>query len=296
VKGHRLEDLFSRLNVWKRGSSRAPHKPLLLLWAIARYSQGLDRLIAFSEIEEPLTRLLREFGPPRKSYHPEYPFWRLQNDGIWEIPGADRFTSRASNTDAKKTELIQKEAQGGLKPEIYKCVQSDPHFVCEVVSGLLEAHFPPSMHDEILSAVGLQGFHLYRKQPRDHRFRERILRAYGYKCMFCGFDVRMDQMNVGLEAAHIRWHQAGGPDIEPNGIALCVLHHKLFDLGAFTLDRESGRILVSERVHGTVGVAEWALRYHGSEPHSPIRDDFRPRGDFLDWHHKEVFRSPARQL
>src|SRR5436189_6378643 len=40
--------------------------------------------------------------------------------------------------------------------------------------------------------------------------------------------------------AHIRWHQAGGPDIENNGLALCVLHHKTFDLGAFTLS-EGGR-------------------------------------------------------
>jgi putative restriction endonuclease len=27
-------------------------------------------------------------------------------------------------------------------------------------------------------------------------------------------------MNVALEAAHIKWHQAGGPDEESNGLAL----------------------------------------------------------------------------
>src|SRR5437588_7846441 len=53
-------------------------------------------------------------------------------------------------------------------------------------------------------------------------------------------------VSVGLDAAHIRWHQAGGPDREGNGLALCVLHHKLFDLGAFTVS-PSGLLLVSDQ-------------------------------------------------
>ena len=28
------------LNIWKRGSQRAPHKPLLLLYALGKWSQG----------------------------------------------------------------------------------------------------------------------------------------------------------------------------------------------------------------------------------------------------------------
>ena len=37
---------------------------------------------------------------------------------------------------------------------------------------------------------------------------------------------------VGLEAAHIRWHQFSGPDINENGLALCSIHHRLFERGA----------------------------------------------------------------
>ena len=33
-------------------------------------------------IDGELRELLIEFGPGRKSYHPEYPFWRLQNDVV----------------------------------------------------------------------------------------------------------------------------------------------------------------------------------------------------------------------
>jgi putative restriction endonuclease len=46
-----------------------------------------------------LTGLLKEFGPPRQSYHPEYPFWRLQNDGAWEVHAAGSLKARKGNTD-----------------------------------------------------------------------------------------------------------------------------------------------------------------------------------------------------
>jgi predicted restriction endonuclease len=51
-------------------------------------------------------------------------------------------------------------------------------------------------------------------------------------------------------AAHIRWHLAHGPDVECNWLALCVLHHKLFDLGAFTLSQD-GMLVVSELANGS---------------------------------------------
>jgi putative restriction endonuclease len=73
--------------------------------------------------------------------------------------------------------------------------------------------------------------------------------------------VRLGDTLVGLEAAHIKWYQAGGPDAEVNGIALCSLHHTLFDRGAFTLS-DSMRIQVSERAHGSTGFQEWLMVFH----------------------------------
>jgi putative restriction endonuclease len=54
-----------------------PHKPLLVLFALGRLQSGSPRLLPFDEGENPLTRLLEEFGPPRKSIHPELPFYHL---------------------------------------------------------------------------------------------------------------------------------------------------------------------------------------------------------------------------
>src|SRR6478735_689938 len=75
---------FDTLNVWSRGDQRAPHKPLLVLYALGRWQQGKAE-VAYAEAEPELTALLREFGPPRKSDHPEQPFWRLQRDGVWTV-------------------------------------------------------------------------------------------------------------------------------------------------------------------------------------------------------------------
>ncbi len=60
---------------------------------------------------------------------------------------------------------------------------------------------------------------------------------------------RHDNASVGLEAAHIKWKQFGGPCEIPNGLALCAIHHKAFDKGSIGLD-ESMRVLVSEAVNG----------------------------------------------
>ena len=83
VDTEHLHQLFTTINVWKRGAERAPHKPLLLLYALGKCQRGESRAMPYAEVDPALQGLLRAFGPPRKSYHAEYPFWRLQHDGVW---------------------------------------------------------------------------------------------------------------------------------------------------------------------------------------------------------------------
>jgi len=73
---------FSSLNVWTRGSERAPHKPLLVLYALAELQRGHERMLRFIDIDDKLKALLREFGPSQKSHDLEYSCFRLTNDGI----------------------------------------------------------------------------------------------------------------------------------------------------------------------------------------------------------------------
>lgn len=87
MEEEQIRHRFRNLNVWKSDGQRAPHKPLLLLYALGRYQQGKPRFMSYAEIESDVKQLIADFGPPRKSFHPEYPFWHLQSDGIWKIVG-----------------------------------------------------------------------------------------------------------------------------------------------------------------------------------------------------------------
>lgn len=95
-------NLFDKLNVWSRGDQRAPHKPLLVLYALGRWSRGEKADIPFREVDADLTGLLKEFGPPRQSYHPEYPFWRLQNDDVWVVHAIGPLTPRQQHRREKE--------------------------------------------------------------------------------------------------------------------------------------------------------------------------------------------------
>ncbi len=120
---------FDKLNVWKRGWERAPHKPLLILYALGKWSRDEPKEIPFSEVEQDLTALLKQFGPSRHSYHPEYPFWRLQNDGVWHVDAPKNLLPRKSNTDPKKTELLKHDVHAGFSESVLTCQEpgySDP--------------------------------------------------------------------------------------------------------------------------------------------------------------------------
>ncbi|WP_309087883.1 phosphorothioated DNA-binding restriction endonuclease [Domibacillus sp.] len=281
---------ISKLNVWRKNDDRAPHKPLVLLFALGKIQNEQMQAFRFEEVEDSLEKLLIDFGPPRKSNHPEQPFVRLKNDGVWKI------TKPVPSASISKRFLRQENIGGGFTDEAYQLLLAHPELVQEAAYTLLNLHFPDTFHEDILEAVGLDfsNFSMQRKK-RDPKFRDKILRAYGYSCAVCGFNVRLGHTLVGIEAAHIKWHQAGGPDVEENGIALCSLHHKLFDRGVFTLNPE--RILiVSEEAHGTSGFEEWLMKYHSKPISKPISQYYEPDQSFLSWHVKEVFKGPERYI
>jgi len=73
---------------------------------------------------------------------------------------------------------------------------------------------------------------------------------------------------VGVEAAHVRWFQFDGPDTTNNGLAPCAKHHKMFDLGAFTVTPQTLKILFSTLAIGIDAAHRQAHDFH-SMPISP---------------------------
>ena len=298
-----LLDKLGQITVWRRRGQRAPNKPLLLLYALARIEQGKDRLFKYAEVHEPLGDLLREFGPPRKVVHPEYPFWRLENDGVWQVEWPPPLQVRERRTqDVSAARLIEEDVEAGFPPEVHSLLKDDPDLRRRVARMLLDAHFPNTLHEDIQSAIGLDTeWETTKRRVRDPEFRQKVLAAWRNRCGVCGFDVRLGTTPLALDAAHIRWKQAGGPDVENNGLALCALHHRLFDRGAFTVQPVSEKakrgpveVLVSDLATGTRGLKESLVRFQGSGLELPEREEYLPDSTHLLWHRKEVFRGAGR--
>lgn len=288
---------FQNINTWKSKGTRAPHKPLLMLLALGEIQRGNTGFIPYTSIEPKLKDLLLDFGPQRKTLYPNFPFTKLANDNLWQFNKPELLDTKQDYTSKF---LREHDLQGKFPDAVTVQLQQNPDLLRSIVESILEQNFPQTLHQDILDAVGLDlsitetGSILRTSKKRNPLFRERILKAYDYQCAVCGFGVRLKHKILALEAAHIMWHQAGGPDVEVNGMALCATHHKLFDLGAFTINPDM-RMLVSDEINGT-GANEWLLQHHGKSINSPQKKAFYPNPEFTTWHVNEVFKGGYRDL
>ena len=293
-----LLDRFDGIKLGRAGKQPAAHKPLLILLALGEMNQGKS-MIAFRDLEHKLKRLLETYGPRTPSgVRPEYPFWRLQNDGLWKVRADGPIRTSVKSGDASRPDLIRKNARGGFEDDILQVLNADPRNMGLVARHVLERHFPDSLHQGILDDAGLRldaGTTASERKRRDPEFRQKVLTAYESRCCVCGYDLRLGDRLAGLEAAHITWHTHGGPDDVPNGLSLCVLHHKAFDLGAFTV-RDGGRtIACSQQLSGSTNV-DWLIGFHGKRLRKPQSSEYRPMRSYLDWHRDAIFRTPEREL
>lgn len=146
---------IERLRPWRRGSEQAPHKPLLLLLALRRVQINEPRLVDFNSIEGPLSELIQQFSPRRSHIHPEYPFWRLQHDGLWEVLDAPTFSSRKSNTDPPVSELRSRPAIGGFPAQLDAALRTQPKVVAELALMVLGRFIAAEDRNRVVEAVGL---------------------------------------------------------------------------------------------------------------------------------------------
>ncbi|HEY8380390.1 MAG TPA: HNH endonuclease [Nannocystis sp.] len=280
-----------------RGYGRAPHKPLFLLYLLGRLQRRPpgDRAplrVTYAEVDEAVSPLIDEFGPPAKDAHrAARPFFHLDAT-LWRL---DR-----DNLDATHARLRERNAVGELDPAVVVTLAADPALLVEVAWRLLRANFPDTYARPICAAVGLELGAPPATDPaaaatrasRDAQFRADVLAAYSYTCAFCGYAGLLDagtRLNpVGLAAAHVHWHACNGPDHVTNGLALCDLHHTLFDRGLLTVD--PGRaILVSPRFIPHDDRARALV--HDLHLRTPRSADLAVPDERFAWHRTQVFRA-----
>lgn len=118
--------------------------------------------------------------------------------------------------------------------------------------------------------------------------------AYEYRCAMCGYDGWITGEAIGLDAAHVRWWAIGGPDTVENGLALCTLHHRLFDRSVLGL-AEDGTLMVSQLFVGRAATSHTqVLSLAGTPVHLPEGGHPAVAAARRRWHTSQVFRGPAR--
>lgn len=296
--------IFSGIRMAPAGAGRAVHKPLLLLFWLARLDRGDPRLARFAEVEGKFKQLLTEFGSSNSPNTRHLPFWHLCNDAggqVWELQTASGMQIQAAGAAPGLAWFHQNDVRAGFAAPIDEQLRDDPHLRAALARHLLANHFSETLHADIAAQVGLDidadagrqiaGRPARRRNPA---FRERVLRAYEYRCCVCGFDLRIGNIAAGLEAAHIQWFTAGGPDVESNGLAMCALHHKLLDLGAFTVEPVNLTIRFSQNLQLGESTKVHLLSYHGAGIIQPQSQTYTPERKYLEWHGRTVFKKPGR--
>ena len=314
---------LARLNTHRRRGRRAPHKPLLLLFALGRVLRDRDRLVPYEEVDQRVGDLMRRFGSPGSAARPHYPFRWLLSDGLWEISRYAELSKNASG-DLSVSQLKDMGVEGGFPEKLHDLLRTNPGLVWQAAEEILHEHFPESLHREISEAADLRGvqeareaedepaaytvrereigrpsFYSYvaRRRRRDPLFRGRVLDEYMERCAVCDLDIRLGEQSLGVEAAHIQWHSHAGPDEVANGLALCLLHHEALDRGAIGLEECKGtgfNVLISHEVRESRGETAGSLiEFSGRRIRPPRTASRAPATLFVDWHSREVFRGPS---
>lgn len=297
--GGATEDVLARLaslRQHQQRGKRSPHKPLLVLLALGRMAVTGSSELPWRDAEEYLARLIAEFGPPSRTGRAQsaaYPFTRLRADGVWVL-----------NADVEMDHvrpLAERHVVGHFDPALEAALRADPGLVRSAARALVTSNFPETVAPDVLEAVGLDPAMVLGatdvvpdprrrvdERRRDQRWRWAVLEAWDRQCAFCGYDGQLGGASVGVDAAHVRWFGFGGPDALDNGLALCVLHHKLFDLGALGLDADV-RVLVSATFTARTAAGRMVYELHGREL-SPRPGTKVPAAGHVAWHAREVFK------
>lgn len=189
--------------------------------------------------------------------------------------------------------MLQNDAVGHVPDALWSRLTGGKNEIKTLAQTILDDFWPETLHADIANALGLDMSKIATKQKRDPCFRDNVMRAYERRCAVCGYNARLGDKLICVEAAHIKWKVDGGPDVVVNGMALCSLHHKLFDLGAIGLNDDL-KVQVSQDLTGQEVVRETVLKYQGMRMRFPQSEAQYPKMDFVHWHGRNVFRGPAR--
>lgn len=287
---------LASLRQHQRNGQRSPHKPLLVLLALGRLAATGSSQLPWPVAELVLAELIAEFGPPSRTGRAQsaaYPFTRLRADGVWVLDPDVQMDLVGP--------LARSQATGQLEPSVESAWRARPALIRAAARELVMSNFPETVAPDVLEAVGLDPGEVLGAsdllawpgdavagRKRDPGWRLSVLEAWDRQCAFCGYDGQFAGASVGIEAAHVRWFAFSGPDSLDNGLALCSLHHKLFDLGMLGLGARL-TVMVSARFTARTLAGRAIYDLHGREL-TPRPGTAVPAPRHISWHTRQVFK------
>lgn len=136
------------------------NKPLLVLYALSEYKKGHGCWFHYArEIRPALRDLLQRYGPARRDYATNMPFWRLRHDGFWQLRNAERCSSQGTR-EPNDSELITFQVEGGCDDELYSFLMQHPAFIDTLAFDIAKKFIPDAHRNALMSELSFTAHHL----------------------------------------------------------------------------------------------------------------------------------------
>ncbi|MEG4431569.1 HNH endonuclease [Microcoleus sp. F10_A2] len=301
------------LNV-SRSAGVAPNKPVLLLAVIELINRGeiQHNQIYFSP--ELIAAFMKLWGDLEINRTADIglPFFHLKYDGFWHFkakPGYEFVESSQNKVKVRSLSAIRQTIDYAyLDAELWKLLQH-PETRNQLLLTLIDAWFSDktaqierslqfNAFGDLQNQLFSTGGRVYQPDEiasvgeqesivRDAAFRRTIISIYEHRCAFCGLQVFNNLENV-VDGAHIKPFGKFYDDRINNGLSLCKNHHWAFDRFWFTLNDDC-TIVVSDTLREDSPHARPIKDFHGDRILLPVREQYRPRPDALQWHRQSFF-------
>lgn len=291
-----------------KSGTQAPHKPLMLLIALAEVESrgGRNNAFRYAELRERFDRLWPRFGWQTRSGATKaaYPFWYLANEPVWELRGPEGRLDIAGTKTPSEARLAELVTQAQFPMAAWRVV-ADARARREAIDLLCATYFLDSQQDDLRDALGLtwesgrpavgavgESRATGRDAAAQAAFRQEVMLAYEHRCAVCDFGPRTDRSPAAVQAAHVWPARWDGPYTLDNGMALCHLHHWAWDSGTIGL-ADDYTILVSGRVADGEPLQVFVRAFAGRPLRAPLPTRPRPALEHVARHRDSVFLGEA---
>jgi hypothetical protein len=134
-----VSELFEQINCARLGDGYAPHKPILVLLLLELIARGHENDFSFREFDHDLRRLLTKYGSESAADARNEPFWRLSNDGVFQITPPFSLLVQAGRTPSA-VNLSATNTTAKLQPDVFQALRESRSLI-EAVADVIARKF-----------------------------------------------------------------------------------------------------------------------------------------------------------